>query len=102
MATMSRARRAELQRRAQEIRLTCQRDGIAVEQIALAILDALQPEMRRLEAWRIAYGWSRPQCVADRGRGGRRHQRKRGPDATSDIDGRGGSVSAAAPAGQAG
>ncbi|GGL22022.1 hypothetical protein Sme01_19940 [Sphaerisporangium melleum] len=60
---MSRARRAELQRRAQEIRLTCQRDGMTVHQTAAAIVSDL-PQMLPLEAWRLAYGWSRPQCVA--------------------------------------
>ncbi|MFC6080971.1 hypothetical protein [Sphaerisporangium aureirubrum] len=59
---MSRARRAELQRRAQEIRRACQRRGLGVEQTAEAIHGEL-PEVSPLEAWRLAYGWSRQQAL---------------------------------------
>ncbi|MEU9886967.1 XRE family transcriptional regulator [Sphaerisporangium sp. NPDC051011] len=37
---------------------------MSVEQTVRAILADLQPEMLPLEAWRLAYGWSRPQCLA--------------------------------------
>jgi hypothetical protein len=60
---ISRARRAELQRRAQQIRLRCQRCGMTVEQICTTILAEL-PQLLPLEAWRLAYGWSRPQSLA--------------------------------------
>lgn len=59
MAELSRARRAELARRAREIRLACQREGKTVEQT----VDAIRADLREvlpLEAWRLAYGWSRP------------------------------------------
>ncbi len=63
MATMSRARRAELQHQAQQIRQRCQRRGMTEDQAAEAIL-AEVPQMLPLEAWRLAYGWSRPQALA--------------------------------------
>ncbi|MFI0424036.1 hypothetical protein [Spongiactinospora sp. 9N601] len=56
---MSRARRAELQRRAREIRLEARRRGLGVDDIAEAIVAAL-PDLLPLEAWRLACGWSRP------------------------------------------
>lgn len=63
MAALSRARRAELQRQAQRIRLDCQRSGLTVAETAAAIVADL-PQVLPLEAWRLAYGWSRPQCLA--------------------------------------
>lgn len=63
-ARISRARRAELQRAAQELRRQGQRDGWPVERIAAMIRVEL-PDILPLEAWRrLAYGWSRPQAVA--------------------------------------
>lgn len=61
-ARISRARRAELQRAAQELRRQGQRDGWPVERIAATIRVEL-PDILPLEAWRLAYGWSRPQAV---------------------------------------
>jgi len=62
-ARISRARRAELQRAAQELRRQGQRNRWLVERIAATIRVKL-PDMLPLEAWRLAYGWSRPQAVA--------------------------------------
>lgn len=63
MATLSRAQRAELLRTAHDIRRRGQRAGHPVDQIATEIRDQL-PQMLPLEAWRLAYGWSRPQALA--------------------------------------
>jgi hypothetical protein len=63
MVRISRARRAELQRAAHEVRRQGQRDGWPVARIAATIRAAL-PDILPLEAWRLAYGWSRPQAVA--------------------------------------
>ena len=62
-ARISRARRAELQRAAHELRRRGQRDGWPVARIAATIRVEL-PAILALEAWRLAYGWSRPQAVA--------------------------------------
>jgi hypothetical protein len=62
-ARISRARRAGLQRAAQELRRRGQRDRWPVERIAAMIRVEL-PDILPLEAWRLAYGWSRPQAVA--------------------------------------
>ena len=62
-ARISRARRAELQRDAHELRREGQRDGWPVPRIAATIRVTL-PDILPLEAWRLAYGWSRPQAVA--------------------------------------
>jgi tetratricopeptide (TPR) repeat protein len=62
MARISRARRAELQRRAQEVRGSGQRARWRVERIA-ATIQAELPELLPLEAWRLAFGWSRRQVV---------------------------------------
>jgi hypothetical protein len=62
-ARISRARRAELQRDAHELRRHGQRDSWPVGRIA-AIIRVDLPDIRPLEAWRLAYGWSRPQAVA--------------------------------------
>lgn len=61
-AKISRARRAELQRAAHGLRRQGQRDGWPVARIAATIRVEL-PEILPLEAWRLAYGWSRPQAV---------------------------------------
>ncbi|MGR6924268.1 helix-turn-helix domain-containing protein [[Actinomadura] parvosata] len=62
MAALSRARRAELLRAAGDIRRRGQRAGWRVDQIAHTICAEL-PQMQPLEAWRLAYGWSRPQAI---------------------------------------
>jgi hypothetical protein len=63
MAKINRARRAELQRAATQIRRDGQRARWSVERIAATILADL-PDILPLEAWRLAYGWSRPETVA--------------------------------------
>jgi tetratricopeptide (TPR) repeat protein len=62
MARISRCRRSEIQRRAQGIRVEGQRCGWPAERIAETIRQEL-PEVLALEAWRLAYGWSRPQAL---------------------------------------
>jgi hypothetical protein len=62
-AKISRARRAELQRAAHDLRRQGQRGGWPVARIAAMIRVEL-PDILPLEAWRLAYGWSRPQAVA--------------------------------------
>ncbi|MGH8905360.1 MAG: helix-turn-helix domain-containing protein [Egibacteraceae bacterium] len=62
MRKISRRRRAELQRHAHRIRQNGQRDGWSIERIAVAIRSEL-PEIQPLEAWRLAYGWTRPQVL---------------------------------------
>lgn len=64
MARISRARRAELQRQALKIRATGQRAAWPVQKIAAAILADI-PDIQPLEAWRLAYGWSRPQVLRE-------------------------------------
>ncbi|MFB9248497.1 hypothetical protein ACFFWE_09680 [Sphaerisporangium melleum] len=59
---MSRAQRAQIHHRAQEIRRTSQRDGMDVPTICRAILQEL-PELLPLEARRLAFGWSRQQAI---------------------------------------
>jgi hypothetical protein len=61
-ARISRARRAELHRAAGDLRRQAQRDGWPVTRIA-ATIRATLPDILPLEAWRLAYGWSRPQAV---------------------------------------
>ncbi|MGH3868063.1 MAG: hypothetical protein ACRDQ4_18455 [Pseudonocardiaceae bacterium] len=63
MPRISRARRAQLQHRAAQIRQRGQRADWDVATIAEEIARQL-PELKPLEAWRLAYGWSRPQVVA--------------------------------------
>ncbi|MGH3857781.1 MAG: hypothetical protein ACRDR6_30685 [Pseudonocardiaceae bacterium] len=63
MGRISRARRAQLQRAAHEIRRRGQRSGSDVARIAADIQIEL-PELLALEAWRLAYGWTRPQVIA--------------------------------------
>ncbi len=62
-ARISRARRAELQRSAHDLRRQGQLCGWPVARIAAMIRVEL-PDILPLEAWRLAYGWSRPQAVA--------------------------------------
>ncbi|MGH8895531.1 MAG: hypothetical protein ACRDZ4_00580 [Egibacteraceae bacterium] len=62
MRKISRKWRAELLRRAHRIRQKGQLACWPVERIAEAILSEL-PDIRRLEAWRLAYGWTRPQVL---------------------------------------
>ncbi|WP_326635349.1 XRE family transcriptional regulator [Streptosporangium sp. NBC_01755] len=64
MATISRMRRAELSRRAQEIRRQGQRQQWPLQQIASAIVREL-PQVLPLEAWRWALGWSRAQTISE-------------------------------------
>ena len=63
MSRISRARRAEFQHRAAQIRQRGQRADWDVATIAQEIACQL-PEVKPLEVWRLAYGWSRPQVVA--------------------------------------
>jgi hypothetical protein len=63
MRYISRQKRAELQRDAQAIRQRGQLAGRGVQQIAADILHELE-DLRPLEAWRLAYGWTRPQVIA--------------------------------------
>jgi len=63
MRYISRPRRAELQRDAHAIRQRGQLAGRGVQQIAGDIQHELG-ELRPLEAWRLAYGWTRPQVIA--------------------------------------
>lgn len=63
-ARISRARRAALQRAAHELRRQGQRDSWPVARIA-ALIRVELPDILPLEAWRLAYGWSRPQTVAE-------------------------------------
>ena len=62
MARISRCRRSDIQRRAQGLRVEGQRCGWSAERIAETIRREL-PEVLALEAWRLAYGWSRPQAL---------------------------------------
>ncbi|MFF8431713.1 Twin-arginine translocation pathway signal [Streptomyces sp. NPDC016566] len=62
MATVTRARRAEIQREVQRIRMRCQRERHTIERTVTEIRTAL-PEVTALEAWRLALGWSRAQAI---------------------------------------
>ncbi|MCL6281710.1 hypothetical protein M3398_31090 [Streptomyces albidoflavus] len=62
MATITRARRAEIQRESLRIRMRCQRERHTVERTVTEIRTAL-PEVTRLEAWRLALGWSRAETI---------------------------------------
>lgn len=64
MARINRELRARLQRQAQEIRRRGQRGRWPVERTAAAIQAEL-PQILPLEAWRLAYGWSRRQVVEE-------------------------------------
>jgi hypothetical protein len=54
--------RAEIQRRARQIRQQGQLEGWSMARIATTILND-EPDLHPLEAWRLAYGWSRPQVI---------------------------------------
>lgn len=60
---VDRARRAELLKRAKAIRRACQQDEMTMQETCEEILSRL-PEILPLEAWRVAHGWSRSQCLA--------------------------------------
>ncbi|MFG2960794.1 Twin-arginine translocation pathway signal [Streptomyces sp. NPDC048291] len=62
MATVTRARRAAIQRDAQRIRMRCQRDHRTIERTVTEIRTAL-PEVTALEAWRLSLGWSRADAI---------------------------------------
>ncbi|QKV98240.1 helix-turn-helix transcriptional regulator (plasmid) [Streptomyces sp. NA02950] len=62
MATVTRSRRAAIQREAVQIRMRCQRSGHSTERTVAAIRASL-PEVSALEAWRLALGWSRADTV---------------------------------------
>lgn len=62
MATVTRARRAQIQREAADIRARGQRVGSSVERIAVEIR-AEVPEITPMEAWRLALGWSRAEAI---------------------------------------
>jgi tetratricopeptide (TPR) repeat protein len=63
MITVSRSRRAAIQTAAAAIRTSCRNGGHSVEQTAVTICAAL-PEVRPLEAWRLALGWPRSRTIA--------------------------------------
>ncbi|GAA4887255.1 Twin-arginine translocation pathway signal [Streptomyces coeruleoprunus] len=63
MATVTRARRAEILRASQSIRMRCQREHSTVERIVTEIRKAL-PEVTALEGWRLALGWSRAETIS--------------------------------------
>src|SRR5947209_7777921 len=54
--------RAQIQRRARQVRQQGQLAGWSTARIAAAILSDV-PDLHPLEAWRLAYGWSRPQVI---------------------------------------
>ncbi|MDQ2788712.1 MAG: XRE family transcriptional regulator [Actinomycetota bacterium] len=62
MGKISRSRRAQIHARAQQVCQQGQLAGWSVERIAATILNDL-PEVRPLEAWRLAYGWSRRRVI---------------------------------------
>ncbi|MGK5627164.1 Twin-arginine translocation pathway signal [Streptomyces sp. URMC 123] len=62
MATVTRARRAEILRQSQRIRMRCQQQRRTLERTVTEIRTAL-PEVTALEAWRLALGWSRAQTI---------------------------------------
>jgi hypothetical protein len=59
---ISRAQRAEMNRRSKQIRRDCQRRGVDVPGTCAEILAGV-PGMLPLEAWRLAHGWSREQAL---------------------------------------
>lgn len=61
MITISRSRRAEIKKTAAGIRTRCHH--LSAEQTARLIQSAL-PEVRPLEAWRLALGWPRSRTIA--------------------------------------
>ncbi|MFD9078173.1 Twin-arginine translocation pathway signal [Streptomyces erythrochromogenes] len=61
-AAIARSRRAAIKKEAAGIRMRCQRERLDTEQTATEIRRAL-PEVRQLEAWRLALGWSRAETI---------------------------------------
>ncbi|MER5781244.1 Twin-arginine translocation pathway signal [Streptomyces mobaraensis] len=61
-AAITRSRRATIVKEAAGIRMRCQRERLDTEHTAAEIRHAL-PEVGRLEAWRLALGWSRSETV---------------------------------------
>lgn len=64
MSKISRSRRAQIQGRAQQIRQRGQLAGWSVARIVATIVSDL-PDVRPLEAWRLACGWSRSQVIGN-------------------------------------
>lgn len=62
MITVSRSRRAAIKKTATEIRARCLHSGHGVERTADEICAEL-PEVRSLEAWRLALGWARSRTI---------------------------------------
>jgi hypothetical protein len=62
MITVSRSRRAVIKKTAAEIRARCLHSGRGIEQTAAAICAEL-PEVRSLEAWRLALAWPRSRTI---------------------------------------
>lgn len=58
MATISRSRRVQLSKQAEDIRVRRLANGADYEEVATAITVEL-PELLPLEAWRLAHGWTR-------------------------------------------
>ncbi|MEJ8654777.1 hypothetical protein WKI65_43765 [Streptomyces sp. MS1.AVA.3] len=65
MATVTRSRRASIERETTQIRMRCQRHGHSIERTVTAS-NAL-PEVSSLEAWRLGLGWSRVKTVTQIG-----------------------------------
>jgi transcriptional regulator with XRE-family HTH domain len=63
VATLSRARRQQLARQAQDVRLRSLRDGLTPA-ATVELIRTEVPEMFALEAWRYAHGWSRAEVCA--------------------------------------
>lgn len=63
MPKIDRVRRAKINSQAKEIRHTGQIAGWGTSRIAAEILSQID-DMRPLEAWRLARGWSRPDVIA--------------------------------------
>ncbi|SEB61185.1 hypothetical protein [Streptomyces melanosporofaciens] len=62
MTTVSRSRRAAIQKAAAEIRERCLHSGSGVERTA-DVIRAELPEVHSLEAWRLALGWPRSRTI---------------------------------------
>jgi hypothetical protein len=60
---IDRTRRTMIKNLAKEIRRSGQLAGWGTSRIAAAILSEI-PDVRPLEAWRLAHGWSRPEVIA--------------------------------------
>ncbi|MEV7885137.1 Twin-arginine translocation pathway signal [Streptomyces sp. NPDC002817] len=66
MITISRSRREVIRKKAAQIREHCLSTGQAAHSTACAITEEL-PEVSRLEAWRLALGWSRAETITQVG-----------------------------------